>query len=119
MTSPDASVVVVHHRGPEHLLDSLAALGAATGVSAEIIVVDNASGTPRSVVLGRHPAVRVVDAGANVGFAAAAASAWRRRGPRIVIFVNDDAAVLPDALRRSGRSALREPLRTSWRRAAA
>ena len=100
MTSPDASVVVVHHRGPEHLLEALAALGAATGVSAEIVVVDNASGTPRSVILGRHPAVRVVDAGANVGFAAGCRLGVEAARAPIVIFVNDDAAVLPDAPRR-------------------
>ena len=100
MTSPDASIVVVHHRGPEHLFEALAALEAATGFSAEIVVVDNASGTPRSALLGRHPAVRVVDAGANVGFAAGCRLGVEAARAPVVLFVNDDAAVLPDAPRR-------------------
>ena len=57
---PEASIVVVHHRGLEHLLEALAALDAAvaTGLTAEILLVDNASGTPRDAVLRRHPSVR-------------------------------------------------------------
>ncbi len=100
MTNPEASIVVVHHRGLEHLLESLAALEAAGGLSAEIVLVDNASDTPRGAVLGRHPAVRVVDAGANVGFAAGCRLGVEAARAPVVLFVNDDAAVLPDAPRR-------------------
>ena len=99
MTNPEASIVVVHHRGPEHLIESLAALEAAGGLSAEIVLVDNASGTPRGAVLGRHPAVRIVAAGANVGFAAGCRLGVEAARAPVVIFVNDDAAVLPEAPR--------------------
>ncbi len=99
MTSPDATVVVVHHRGPEHLRESLAALDAAAGVALEVVVVDNASGTAWGAVLGRHPGARVVEAGANVGFAAGCRLGVEAAKAPVVLFVNDDAAVLPDAPR--------------------
>jgi GT2 family glycosyltransferase len=99
VTSPEASIVVVHHRGLEHLLESLAALEAATGLSAEIVLVDNASDTPRGAVLGRHPGVRVVDAATNVGFAAGCRLGVEAARAPVVLFVNDDAAVTPEAPR--------------------
>ena len=60
MTTPEASIVVVHHRGAEHLLEALGGLAAALaeGLSAEIVVVDNASDTPWATVARRHPGVR-------------------------------------------------------------
>ncbi len=68
---PEASVVVVHHRGLEHLLESLAALEAAfrEGLTAEVLLVDNASDTPQDEVLRRHPNVRRIVSATNAGFA--------------------------------------------------
>ncbi|HEY3203957.1 MAG TPA: glycosyltransferase [Thermoanaerobaculia bacterium] len=102
MTSPEASIVVVHHRGLEHLLESLAALESATagGLTAEILLVDNASGTPQDEILRRHPAVRRIPSASNVGFAAGCRLGAEAARGALVLFVNDDAAVDPDAPRR-------------------
>ncbi|MEO8349915.1 MAG: glycosyltransferase [Acidobacteriota bacterium] len=99
MKSPDLSVVVVHHRGHDQLFEALAALETACRgrVSAELIVVDNASGLPVGELLRRHPTARRVTAAANVGFAAGCRlGAEAARGP-FLLFVNDDAVVDPAA----------------------
>jgi GT2 family glycosyltransferase len=99
MKRPDASIVVVHHRGLDHLFEALAALDEACRgrLWAEVIVVDNASGLPVDELLRRHPATRRVVAGANVGFAAGCRlGAEAARAPAL-LFVNDDAVVEPEA----------------------
>jgi GT2 family glycosyltransferase len=99
--TPEASAVVVHHRGLDHLLESLAALEAAgrQGLALEILLVDNASGTPQDEILRRHPTVRRIPSARNVGFAAGCRLGAEAARAPIVVFVNDDAAVLPDAPR--------------------
>jgi len=99
--TPEVSIVVVHHRGLEHLLESLAALDAAVreGLTAEVLLVDNASGTPQDEILRRHPTVRRIPSSVNVGFAAGCRLGVDAARAPAVLFVNDDAAVLPDAPR--------------------
>src|SRR5687767_2599268 len=99
MKRPDLSVVVVHHRGHDQLFEALAALDAACRgkISAEVIIVDNASELPVGELLRRHPTARRVAASANVGFAAGCRlGAEAARGPSL-LFVNDDAVVDPEA----------------------
>ena len=102
MTAPEASVVVVHHRGLEHLLESLAALEVALreGISAEILLIDNASGAPQDEILRRHPSVRRIPSARNVGFAEGCRLGVEAARAPIAVFVNDDASVAPDAPRR-------------------
>ncbi len=98
MKRPDASIVVVHHRGSEHLYEALAALEEACRgrLTAEVIVVDNASGLPVAELLRRHPTTRRVVADRNVGFAAGCRlGAEAARAPAL-LFVNDDAVVEPE-----------------------
>jgi GT2 family glycosyltransferase len=100
--APEASIVVVHHRGLDHLLEALAALEAASreGLSAEVLLVDNASGSPQDEILRRHPGVRRIPSARNVGFAEGCRlGAAAARAP-IAVLVNDDAVVAPDAPRR-------------------
>jgi GT2 family glycosyltransferase len=94
MISPELSVVVVHHRGREHLLEALAALDAAlSDLAAEIVLVDNTGGAPLDDVLRRHPGVRRVSAGGNAGFARGCdLGAEAARAPAL-LFINDDAAI--------------------------
>jgi GT2 family glycosyltransferase len=102
MRVPDLSVVVVHHRGEEHLRESLAAIGAsAKGMAAETILVDNTR-SPGSLeaVLRAHPSVRRVRAGGNVGFAKGCRLGVEAASAPVVAFVNDDAAVETPALPR-------------------
>jgi GT2 family glycosyltransferase len=99
MNPPELSVVVVHHRGQEHLLESLAALAASAPAPAfETILVDNTAGQPMEEVLRRHSNVRRVVAGKNAGFAAGCRLGAEAARAPMLVFVNDDAAVLPDAL---------------------
>jgi GT2 family glycosyltransferase len=100
-SAPEASAVVVHHRGLEHLLEALAALDVSgrEGLTLEVLLVDNASGTPQDEILRRHPTVRRIPSARNVGFAAGCRLGVEAARAPYVLFVNDDAAVLPDAPR--------------------
>jgi GT2 family glycosyltransferase len=99
MTTPDLSVVIVHHRGLDHLLEALEAVSAAArGLATETVLVDNTGGADLSEVVRRHPGVRRVDARGNSGFAAGCRlGAEAARAPAMA-FVNDDAVVEPPAL---------------------
>ncbi len=97
MTSPDYSVIVVHHRGREHLLEGLSALEEAVRGRGETILVDNTGGRPMEDVLRRHPGVRRVAAGGNVGFAAGCMLGAQAARAPVLILVNDDAVVEPEA----------------------
>jgi GT2 family glycosyltransferase len=99
VAAPEASVVVVHHRGLEHLLECLAALesAAASGPSCEILLVDNASRTPQDAILRRYPGVRRIASATNAGFAGGCRLGVEAARAPVVVFVNDDAAVAADA----------------------
>jgi GT2 family glycosyltransferase len=98
MSRPDLSAVIVHHRGLDHLLECLAALEPAlSGLSAEIVLVDNSAGAPLGEVFRRHPRVRHVAAGRNAGFAAGCRMGAEAAAAPALLFVNDDAAVEPEA----------------------
>ena len=101
MSAPEASIVVVHHRGAEHLLEALAGLEAARaqGLAAEVLLVDNASDTPFDAVRARYPSVRRIASAANVGFASGCRLGVEAASAPVVVFVNDDAVVEPDAPR--------------------
>ena len=60
--------------------------------------MDNTAGQPVEEVLRRHPNLRRVVAGRNVGFARGCRLGAEAARAPLLVFVNDDAAVLPDAL---------------------
>nr|PZN65631.1 MAG: hypothetical protein DIU58_06950 [Sphaerobacter thermophilus] len=98
----DLSVVIVSYNVRDLLLDcltSLEAAFAAGGMTTEIIVVDNAScdGTAEAV-RRRFPSVRVVEAGANRGFAAGCNMGIRLARGRAIALLNPDTTVVGDAL---------------------
>lgn len=99
LKSPDVSIVLVHHRGAERLFEALAAVETACRdrLSAEVLVVDNASGLPADELLRRHPTTRRVSAGSNLGFAAGCRLGAEAARGRYLLFVNDDAVVDPEA----------------------
>ncbi|HSE64087.1 MAG TPA: glycosyltransferase family 2 protein [Thermoanaerobaculia bacterium] len=100
MKIPDASVVVVHHRGHERLFEALVAIDAASRgrLSSEVIVVDNASGMPVAELLRRFPTIRRITAPGNVGFAAGCRLGAESARGRSLVFVNDDAVADPESL---------------------
>jgi GT2 family glycosyltransferase len=96
----DVSAVVVHHETPPLLFRCLDALdAAATGVSAEVFVIDNASRSFQADELGaRYPDVELVVNERNVGFARAANIGLRMARGRYLLLLNPDAFVAPDTL---------------------
>jgi GT2 family glycosyltransferase len=99
MASPEVSVIVVHHRGLEHLLEALEAIaGASRGLSAETLLVDNTGGGDLSEVSRRHPNVRRIAAPGNVGFAAGCRLGAEAARAPVLALVNDDAVVEPATL---------------------
>jgi GT2 family glycosyltransferase len=91
------SVVIVNWNAGESLAACVASVVEAA--PDEIVVVDNAS-TDGSLaaVRTRHPAVRVVENGANIGFAAAATQGAAPARGDVLVFLNPDARLLAGAL---------------------
>ncbi|MEP6767385.1 MAG: glycosyltransferase family 2 protein [Acidobacteriota bacterium] len=109
-STPDLSAVVVHYRGEEHLRECLQALRAAGGGGpVETILVDNGGSPAMATVLRDHPEVRHVPAGGNVGFARGCRLGAEAARASTVVFVNDDAAVEPDALDRLSAAVSNAP----------
>ena len=101
MPTPDLSIVIVHHRGLGHLLECLDGVAASRGAAAmETILVDNSGGRPLGELFRRHPSLKRIDAGGNVGFARGCRLGVEAARAPAVAFVNDDAVVLADALER-------------------
>lgn len=95
------SVLVVAYQSGPHLADCLAAIEAQTFRDFEIVVVDNAStdGAPARA-LAAHPYAQLIEAGANLGFAAGMNLAARHARGRWLALINPDAFADPDWLRK-------------------
>jgi GT2 family glycosyltransferase len=98
---PSASIVIPNFNGADHLETCLSSLTALeySGSSYEVVVVDNAS-TDRSVELikERFPQVKIVQTGANLGFAGACNRGAQASSGAVVAFLNNDMRVEPDWL---------------------
>lgn len=97
----DLSVVIVSYNVRDELLQCLASIEAwlaVTSYRAEVIVVDNAStdGSP-DFVRRRFPETRIIELGANSGFAAANNRAAAIARGRFVTFLNPDTTIVGDA----------------------
>jgi GT2 family glycosyltransferase len=93
-------VVIPTLDGRERLLKALASLDEQS-VSAEIVVVDNASGDGTSeAVAARHPHVRVVRNDRNLGFGAAINRAALELDGDVLVLVNNDVVCEPRFLER-------------------
>ena len=108
MTDPVASVIIVNFNSGGRLARCLAALAAQTRRDFETIVIDNQSsdGSERSA---RDPTVRLVEAGSNLGFAAANNRAAEGAKGDWLIFLNPDAYPEPDWFARLLEGARRYP----------
>lgn len=92
------AAVVVAWNSREDLPAALGSLQPVT-LPLEIVVVDNASEDGTAALVRRDfPAVRLVEAGANLGFAKASNLGWRATSAPLVLFLNPDAEVLPGAV---------------------
>ena len=98
MPSPGLSAVLVHHRGADNLVAALSALEPAMRrLSGEILVVDNTPRQDLAPSLRGFPSTRAVPAGGNSGFARGCRLGAEAASAPHLLFVNDDAAVAPDA----------------------
>lgn len=92
------SVVVLAH-GPEPLLgDCVHALLSSVGPPVEVIVVDNGCTTDAVERIPVGPQVRVVRPFTNTGFAGGANLGAAEASGGVIVFVNSDAVVAPDAV---------------------
>ena len=94
---PTASVVILNYNGLGFLDDCLGALGCQELAGEfETILVDNAS-TDGSVahVRKQYPAVRVIEAGTNLGFAAGNNLGFEHARGRHMVMLNNDTRVRP------------------------
>ena len=99
MTQPFVSVIIVNYNAGARLEKCLAHLTAQTFDDFETIVVDNASsdGSAAAVARSERPA-RLIEAGANLGFAAANNLAANEARGTWLAFLNPDAYAAPDWL---------------------
>jgi len=96
------SIIIVTYNSAREIDDALRALRQpGPQVDHEIVVVDNASGdgTPAHV-RAAWPDVRVIDAGANLGFAAANNIGIRQSSSEIVLLLNPDTRAAGEAVDR-------------------
>ena len=94
------AIVVVSFNAREDLANTIASLhDAPPGIPHEIVVVDNASSDgAAAMVRERFPAVRVIDAGGNLGFARANNIGIRATSSELVLLLNPDTRVTPGAI---------------------
>ena len=109
--APRIAVIVPTYEARSHLPDCLDSLAAQVGVSADIIVSDNASsdGTARWV-RKRYPQVRVLENGDNLGFSGAVNRGLEAAGDtEFTALINPDTRTAPDALKRLVEALKRRP----------
>ena len=101
-SSYDLAIIIVSFNVREDLARALASLHQAPpALSHEVVVVDNASSDgSAAMVRERWPAVRVIEAGANLGFARANNLGIRATCSDLVLLLNSDTVVPPGAIDR-------------------
>jgi hypothetical protein len=98
---PRVSVVIVSFEVRELLGRCLDTVAAQAGVRVETWVVDNASSDGSAEMVGeRHPSVRLVRNGSNVGFATANNQALKQATGDWLLLLNPDTELPPGALAR-------------------
>src|SRR6476661_998983 len=102
-TAPRLTIIVVTYNSRADIDDCLTAITGerAPRIDHEVAVVDNASTDGTSAYLrGRWPAVTVIDAGGNLGFAAGNNVGIRHTSGDAVLLLNPDTIALPGAIDR-------------------
>ena len=98
-------VVVVSYNSREHLRNCVAPLAGVDGV--RVLVVDNAS-SDRSLDAVADLPVTAIPQRHNLGFAHGCNVGWRIGSAPLVLFLNPDAVICPEALRRLADALLRD-----------
>jgi GT2 family glycosyltransferase len=96
MSRPSATIIVLNYNGVEHLKTCLPTVEGQDYPSTEIMVVDNGSRDGSAeYVRTHHPRVRVLELGANKGFAPAYNEAARAVSTEWMAFLNNDTRIAP------------------------
>ena len=96
---PDISIVVPVHNGAATLRSALEALQSAPGPRRELIVVDDGS-TDSSAAIAELMGLRVVKHAQRRGCGEARNTGVKHTTAQILVFVDSDVAIAPDALER-------------------
>lgn len=98
-----ACAIVVSYNTGAALADCLASLTRAAGLD-EIILVDNGNAAPETAALDRfaiaEARAQLLHGHGNIGFAAACNKAARQARSDLLLFVNPDVSLAPDAIAR-------------------
>ncbi|MEI2717430.1 MAG: glycosyltransferase family 2 protein [Candidatus Nanopelagicales bacterium] len=106
--SPTVGVVVVAYGDEPLLSECIHSALASTHVTVSVVVVDNGFQAPDREVLESDPAITWIRPGANVGFTGGCNLGARAADSDILVLLNSDAVVRPDALA-ALVDALRDP----------
>lgn len=99
----DISIIIVSWNARDYLINCLNSITETVGnLSYEVFVVDNAShdGSPEAVRAAALPHVKLIETGANLGFAKANNIAIRQSHGKYCCLINSDVIVKPDCLQR-------------------
>jgi GT2 family glycosyltransferase len=100
LSLPTVTAVVLAY-GPEPLLEAcVAAILESAGVDVDVVLVDNGCTTSAVMELEAFPGVTLVRPTRNTGFTGGCNLGAARASGDILVFVNGDAVVRPDALAR-------------------
>ena len=93
------SVIIVNWNAGAALEACLASVTAEAGPGREIVVVDNGSSDGSiAATRARHPSVRLIETGTNLGFAGGADRGAAETHGEVLLFLNPDACVFPGAI---------------------
>jgi GT2 family glycosyltransferase len=93
------SIIIINWNSLEYLRECLASIYRETkDVKFEIIVVDNDSQDDCTLLVDEFPAIRLVQAGENLGFARANNLAFQHSGGELLLFLNPDTELTGDCL---------------------
>ncbi|MEU6643755.1 glycosyltransferase [Saccharomonospora sp. NPDC046836] len=96
-TQPLVTVIVVNYRGADDTITCLRALGELDYPRVEIICVDNASpGDDAARIRAAVPGARIIEAGANLGFAGGCNLGAGEASGTVLAFLNNDARPGPE-----------------------
>ena len=95
----DVSVVILAYGEEEWLLESVSSALASEGVTVEVVIVDNGASKQAIASVRDLPRVTVLEPGANLGFAGGVNVGVEATRAPVVVLLNSDAHVAPDALR--------------------
>ncbi len=109
MTSPSVAVVIVNWNSRDDLLEAVGSLQRQSDAAVDICVVDNGSADGSVAAIRRdYPAVNVLEAGENLGFAEGCNRGIGVTQSDWVFLLNNDAIATPDCvalLRKAARQA--------------